>query len=806
MIDVVAQSEDRQWHPDGPRWTASWVSRPSAGDRLPARAVYLLRRRFGINGRLRRAQAFASALGAYELALNGAKAGDELMRPGWTDYRRRAQYQMMDVTDMLRPGDNVIGAILAPGWYGGRIGSQVPTASTDPVPVAEFLCQLELELDDGNAVSIGTDELWQWRPSAIVSSDLYDGEDWDRRLLDQDWSTVDHAGAWEPVERSRGTAGALVPQRGAPLRVTRLAQAHVTRRQDGSFLVDSGRNDTGFLRLRVDERRGRRVEVRYAEILGPTGQLYRDNLRSARCADSFVCAGAGPEELAPSFSYRGWRYAEVTGISEPSRLLAAESVTIGTEMARTGWFSCSEPLLEQIYELMVCSLEANYVEIPTDCPQRDERMGWMADALLFAPVAAYTYDVGPLMAKWFVDILDARTPAGGFADVAPRPSAQWPGRSFEAGAPAWADAGVQLPWLMYERYGDKERLEAMFPAMYDWLRLVHQENPDGIWRHGRGNDYGDWVPAGADTSHDLFSTCWLYRSTAIGAKVAELVGANPARDWLAARAAVVRQAFVEQYVDRGTGRVRDPAIVAPKVAPEGEQGSLAAETQTGYVLALVFDLLDPELAAAAGSHLADMVLRAGRRLQTGFTGSAHILSALEKAGHPGLAYDLLLRRDPPSLGFMVDMGATSVWERWDGLDAAGQPACPTMNSFNHYAMGSMLSWLIEGICGLRPAAGVPALGEIRFAPAVSRRLSRAAFAFEAPSGRLELGWAWDGGSTVVGHVRVPAGMTCSIAGMVAVDDDEQAVADAARSTHAAGRQAADRLVGAGDHEVVWHVP
>ena len=445
----------------------------------------------------------------------------------------------------------------------------------------------------------------------------------------------------------------------------------------------------------------------------------------ARCADSFVCAGEGPEELAPSFSYRGWRYAEVSGISEPARLLAAESVTIGTEMARTGWFSCSEPLLEEIYELMVCSLEANYVEIPTDCPQRDERMGWMADALLFAPVAAYTYDIGPFMAKWFVDILDARTPAGGFADVAPRPSARWPGRSFEAGAPAWADAGVQLPMLMYERYGDKESLEVMFPAMYDWLRLVHQGNPDGIWRHGRGNDYGDWVPAGADTSHDLFSTCWLYRSTVVGAKVARLVGADQACDWLAERAGVVREAFVENYVDRRTGRIRDPAIAAPKVLPRAGTGLWPPRpkpaTSWPWSSTSSTQRWPPPQAGAWPRWWSEP----GRRLQTGFSGSAYLLSALEQAGHPGLAYELLLRRDPPSLGFMVDMGATSVWERWDGLDAAGQPHCSTMNSFNHYAMGSMLSWLIEGICGLRPAAGVPALGEIRFAPAVSRRLSRA---------------------------------------------------------------------------------
>jgi alpha-L-rhamnosidase len=358
---------------------------------------------------------------------------------------------------------------------------------------------------------------------------------------------------------------------------------------------------------------------------------------------------------------------------------------------------------------------------------------------------------------------------------------------------------------MYERYGDRESLEAVSPAMYDWLRLVHEENPDGIWRHGRGNDYGDWVPAGPDTSHDLFSTCWLYRSTVVGAQVAEVVGDHDASAWLAGRAAVVREAFGNHYVDRQTGRIRDPEVTAADQEAESAERSLAPETQAGYVLALVFDLLDPGLAATAGRHLADMVVRAGRRLQTGFCGSAYLLSALEQAGRAGLAYDLLLRREPPSLGFMVDMGATSVWERWNGLDAAGWPACPTMNSFNHYAMSSMLSWLMEGVCGLRPVPGVPALGRIRFAPAISRRLSRAAFSFEAPAGRLELAWAWDGDARVVGQVRVPTGMTCSIAGTVCVDDDERAAAGS-HPPHSSNVPGPERLVGAGDHEVVWRLP
>lgn len=790
-------------------WSASWVVRPY-GDRREDRAAYLVRRRFRSGPDPRRARAFVSALGVYELRVNATLVGDGLLRPGWTDYRRRAQYQAIDVTSAIRQGENVIEAVLAPGWYAGRIASQAAVDSTQPVPLPEFICQLELDYLDGRRVTIGTDESWEWRPSAILSSDLYDGEEWDRRLLPEGNAQVlpgrsaqaAEAPLWEPVECSRGTAAALVGERAEPVRVTSRTQAQVAWRADGSALVDSGRNDTGFLRLTVDEAHGQRVEVGYGEILDSAGQLYRDNLRTARCTDTFICAGGGPEELAPSFSFRGWRYAEVRGISAPERLLAAESVRIGTDMARTGWFSCSEPLVEQIYELMVCSLQSNYVEVPTDCPQRDERLGWMADALLFAPVAAYTYDIAPLMAKWCDDILDARTAGGGFTDIAPRPGARWPGRSLVAGAPAWADAGVQLPWLLYERYGATDVLEAMFPAMRDWLDLVHGQNPDGIWRHDRGNDFGDWVPAGPDTSHDLFSTCWLYRSSVVGARVAGTVGDAPAATWLAERAEIVKRAFLEEYVDAGTGRIADAAVAGTPPVPPSSNPGVVPETQTGYVMALAFDLLEGELAERAGQHLADLVVRAGRRLETGFCGSAYLLSALERAGHAGLAYDLLLRREPPSLGFMVEMGATSVWERWNGLDATGQPETPTMNSFNHYAMSSMLSWLIEGVGGLRPVPGVPALGEIRFAPALTRRLSEAAFGFEAPAGRLELRWAWQGDDRVVGQVHVPPGMSCAIASRVAVDEGPARAVDAQSGADDNG-PGHDRCVGGGDHEVVW---
>lgn len=778
-------------------WVASWVRRPDAAPGGADRAAYVLRRRFDVEEPLARARLYVSALGVYELYLNGERVNDAVLRPGWTDYRRRVQYEVVDLDGRLRAGENVLVALVAPGWYSGRIATRAEAGSCQPVRTPELLVQLELTGADDTRETIVSDERWEWAPSAIESSDLYDGETWDlRRKLPLDGTGN---ARWANVEVGTGTAGELVAHRAPPLRAISTTKAVVTPREDGTVLIDSGANDTGYLKLQVREQAGRTIEVAYAEILEPTGRLYRANLRGARCTDTFTCAGDGPETLAPLFSYRGFRYGEVRGLSAQECLEGAEAVTVSSDISQSGRFSSSEPVLEQMYDLMTCSLRANYVEVPTDCPQRDERLGWMADALLFAPMAAYAYDISAFMSKWFDDIADARTPVGGFSDIAPRPP--WPGSPFRTGAPAWADAGVLVPWLVFERYGNREPLERMYPAMLDWLRLVHAANPDGIWHNERGNDYGDWVPAGPDTSHDLFSTCWLYRSSFVASKVAHVVGDLEGERWLTERSRAVRAAFTRRYVDVASGRITDPDAASSPVAASHFAHVVGEETQTGYVLALVFGLLEGAVAAKAGERLAELVTAAGKRLETGFCGSAFLLSALEEAGHPGLAYDLLLRTEPPSLGFMVKMGATSVWERWDGLDKDGWPACPTMNSFNHYAMSSMLVWLVEGACGLRPEPDSPGLSKVTFRPAVSRKVDNVKFSFEAPAGHLEVGWAWDKDDLVVGRLSVPPGMGCTIAGTISVDD----ALGAGVGTDRTGVELGDRLVGAGDHEILWRV-
>ena len=774
-------------------WVAAWITRPRAAGN--SRAAFLLRRRFEVAVPVTSARMYLSALGVTRAHLNGAVIGDGLLRPGWTDYRRRVQYDRIELADFVRIGENVLVVELAPGWYAGRIADHAAADSAVPAALPELLAQIELETPSGERLTIPSDESWEWATSPITSSDLYDGEDWDLRLADRGFAEVGSPLCWEPVERSTGTAGELVAPRAAPLRVIDRSLVNVQARADGTVLIDSGRNDTGYLELVVAESAGRTIEVRYAEVLDPVGNLHRANLRGARCADTFICKGGGEELLSPAFSYRGYRYAEVRGLGAAEHLRAAHAVSIASALQRTGWFRSGAPMLERIYELMVCSLQANYVEVPTDCPQRDERMGWLADALLFAPVAAYTFDVSGFMAKWFDDILDARTPQGAFPDIAPRPSARWPERSFDPGAPAWSDAGILLPWLMYERYGDEEVLERMFPAMVEHLELIHRANPDGIWRHGRGRDYGDWVPAGPDTSHDLFATCWLYRSTAVAATIAGHLGKHAVQHRLESQSRDVHAAFLANYVDAATGTVRDlepkGSAAAATFAPIVER-----ETQTGYVMALALGLLEGELAELAGERLAALVRDAGGRLRTGFCGSAFLPAALERSGHAGLAYGLMLQDEPPSLGFMAKMGATSVWERWDGLDRDGWPACPTMNSFNHYAMSSMLSWLIEGVCGLRPVPGAPALSAISFAPAISRRVPSAGFRFEAPQGTVELGWQWRGSDRVHGSLRLPPGMRARIASVVAVDDDAAGAATTDAST-------VTRDVGPGEHEVTW---
>lgn len=753
-------------------WTGVFIRPGEQRVSLGTRGVYLARNPFTLGSAPRRATLRATALGVYELSLNGRPVSDALMRPGWTNYQRRLQYQEYDVTSLLHEGTNVLGAWVGPGWYGGRIRLDRDALERPVVP--EFLAELEVDEDGMSSVVTATDERWEWIPSEIVASDLYDGEQVDLRQARPGWSTpsAPDLGCWEGVDLAPGTGASLVPESGPSIReIERFPLAEPNFLEDGTAVLDGGRNETGWLSLRVAVAPGTRVSVIYGEMLDVDGRVYTENLRSARCVDEFTCAGGSGEVLAPRFSYRGFRYAEVRGLGGPEGLVGVERVVISSEMTSVGTFSSSNPLLEAIWKNVLTSQRANFIEVPTDCPQRDERLGWMADALLFAPLAAFNADISGFMGKWLDDVLDARTPAGVFTDVAPRPSGRTTFRN-RPGAPAWADAGVLLPFLLYQRYGDRAVLEVTFPAMCTWLGEVHRANPDGLWRHERGRDYGDWVPAGPDTSHTLFSTCWLYRSSMVAAQVANLLGESEQGEWCSRQAEHVRRAFTAAFVEEATGRVADPHPDSSPAAARRFAPTTESETQTGYILALVFGLVEGDVARRSAERLVAMVESAGRRFTTGFIGSAFLLEALERAGAEELAVELLLREEFPSLGYMVRRGATSIWERWDGLVPGAGPACATMNSFNHYALSSMFAWAITGLCGLRPSERHPAFSHFAFAPVASRRVERMGFSFDSPSGHIEVGWSWSEAGEVVGTVVVPEGASCSVAERIVAGDGE----------------------------------
>lgn len=773
---------------------ARWIRPGEQRATLPAQAAWLSRKHFTLTAPVRRATLHATALGVYDVQLNGIRLGNALLRPGWTDVSRRVQFQSHDVTDALRVGSNVVGAVVAPGWYGGRIGTDRESRPSPRTP--QLLVGLDIETTEGEHLAIGTDESWQWRCSEIERSDLYDGEVIDLRLAIADWAApgATDLGTWEGVELSAGTAATLTAEQGPPIRETdTYPVTSINWLGDGTAVLDLTRNEAGFARLQVDVAPATRVRIDYGELVDVDGRVYQENLRSAACSDTFVCTGDGVEELAPRFTFRGARYAQVCGLPGPDALVAAERVVIGSDVRRVGWFESSDATLNDIYAAVLTSQRANFLEVPTDCPQRDERLGWLADALLFTPLAAYNYDLDGFLSKWFDDVLDARTPAGQFTDVAPRPTGRVTFRNRE-GAPAWADAGVLMPWLVYQRYGRRDVLGRMFPAMLQWLRVVHGDNPDGVWTVGRGRDYGDWVPAGPDTSHDLFATAWLAHTTEIAARVAALVGADADRAWLTERAGAARAAFHREFVDDTAGRVRAVNPIGSPAAARRFAPSVQAETQTGYVLALAFGLVDGELASTCGDRLAELVVAAGRRLQTGFIGSAFLLDALSASGHSELAAELLLRKLFPSLGYMVDQGATSIWERWDGLGETGQPGCATMNSFNHYCLGSMFRWAIESLCGLQPGAE-PGFAAFRFAPTATSQVRSTSFRFLSPAGEITVRCDCADG-TVDGEVTVPGGARCVIASVITIDGAP------ARLQPSSG-PGADLTVGPGVHAVSW---
>ena len=683
-----------------------------------------LRRAFTVDQPVAAARLYVTALGLYEARLNGCRVGDAVLAPGWTDYARRILYQTYDVTGLLAEGDNILGAILADGWYSGFYGFDAKRAGAHYGTAPELLAQLDITYADGSREWIVTDEQWRSADGAIRHADLLMGERHDLTLEPVGWDlpgfTALHSGAsgagdWRPVRVRERDATPLVADPGPPVRVTaEIAPRCIATDDHGRHIVDFGQNLTGWLRISVDGPPGAHVRIRHGEVLAADGSLYTENLRSARQADEFT-TGGGLEALEPRFTLHGFRYAEITGY--PGDIGQADIVArvVHSDIPAAGAFESSQPWLDQLFRNIDWGQRGNFISVPTDCPQRDERLGWLGDAQVFARTACYNRDVAAFLGKWLDDVSDAQLSSGAFTDIAPVLSRRG------AGAPAWGDAGVIVPWTMWKMYGDTRILGQHFTAMTRWMDFLERANPDYLRARELGNSYNDWLaPGDDDTPHELLATAYWAYDAALMAEIADATGRADDAAGYRALWSKIRSAFTEAFV--------------------AADGQVASGTQTAYVLGLHMNLVPEELRAAAADRLVAAIRSAGWHLTTGFVGVSYILPVLSAHGHADVAYQLLEQDSPPSWRYMVEAGATTIWERWDGWTAERGFQSAWMNSFNHYALGSVGEWLYRFVLGIDQAPGTAGFGQLLLRPYPGGSLSWARGSYRSVRGPISTGW------------------------------------------------------------------
>jgi alpha-L-rhamnosidase len=757
-------------------WSAQWIGLPGAAplppppseaaarrgpsrEPRPPQPVAMFRRSFELPAPVARAVLYATARGVYEVRLNGERVGDHILAPEWTEYDRRIQYQTYDVTGLLRRGPNAVGALLGEGWYAGRLGWENWPDTYGPYP--QLLVQLEVELKNGERVVVATDGSWSGTlEGPIRSSGIYDGETVDARRRRSGWDApgFDDRG-WGSVTVAPRDATPLVWPRSEPVGIfTELVPVALNQPQPGRYVFDLGQNMVGWCRFRARGPAGTTVTLRHAEMLNADGTIYTENLRGAKATDTYILAGTGEEIFEPRFTYHGFRYVEVTGLPGTPRREDLVGLPFCTRSEEVGRFESSSELVNALMRNIGWGLRGNLTGVPTDCPQRDERLGWTGDILAFSQTAVYTRDMAALFTKFCQDLRDGQLADGRFPDFAPR----GPVRRSEgfAGAPAWGDAGVVLPWRMYVDYGDVRLLEEHYEAARRWIEWIYANNPDHLWRRQRGNDYGDWVngdsvrlegfPArGNNVPKEVFATAFWAQSTALVAKMARVLGRDEDARRYEGLTGRIRQAFAAAYL--------------------GEEGVLRGDTQGGYALALDLGLV-PESDAAEGAgglrgkmlhRLEDALARNHGHLSTGFHTAYRALRVLTEGGRHQEALRLLLLTTPPSWGYMVAQGATTMWELWDGYVAGRGFGNPGMNSFNHYMFGSVGEWIWQYLVGIYPDERLPGFAGFVVEPKPGPGLERVHGTYRSVRGPIEVDWRTEGDRLTL-ELAVPPNTTAQV--------------------------------------------
>jgi alpha-L-rhamnosidase len=720
-------------------WKAKWIEMDGDTNRYSPSPHF--RKEFTINKDIAAARAYVTAHGYYELHINGKKAGDEVLTPGWTTYGKRIQYQVYDITGQLKKGQNAVGAVLGDGWYRSTLGWGSNWAVYGKR--LGLLAQLRIVYTDGTEEIVVTDETWKANNNgAIRMSDVYNGETYDANKRLTGWNLPDYDDSkWGKI-KTAAHKHEIVASEGAAIRkIEEIKPVKVFRSPKGSLLVDMGQNMVGWVRFKVNGPKGTVVTLRHAEVLDKYGEFYTANLRSAKCQLTYTLSGTGEETYEPRFTFMGFRFVEVHGWPGELTTDNLTGVVVHSDMKPTGSYECSNPLINQLQHNIIWGQKGNFVDVPTDCPQRDERLGWTGDAQAFSRTAAFNFDVAAFFTKWLKDLALDQKPGGEVPDVIPDVLNRQDATTAAPSA-GWGDVVTITPMTMYTVYGDIKFLETHYPAMKKWVEYIRTKAGDSYMWKG-GSKYGDWLfyhppvnshtAADGYTEPDFIATAFYAYSAQLLSEAAKLLGKTDDARIYAELYNKIKEVFIHEYV-----------------TPAGRVGTCS---QTSYILALKFGLLPENLRAKTAELLVADIKSRSNHISTGFLGTPYIAHELSRAGYTDVAYDLLLQETYPSWIYPVKMGATTIWERWDGQKTDSTFQDEGMNSFNHYAYGAIGDWMYRISAGIETME--PGYKKLIIQPHPTARLSFAKASFESPYGKVASGWERKNGKIEV-TVIIPA--------------------------------------------------
>lgn len=725
-------------------WKASWIGPGYVGDTVNKPSP-MFRKGITLNKTVKSAFAYITAHGLYEAQINGAKIGDAYLTPGWTSYHKRLQYQVYDVSKMLVKGQNAIGAKVGSGWYRSTLVSSPNHYGKD----VGLVFQLEITYTDGTHETIVSDGSWKSATGELRYAEIYNGATIDARLVQKNWAKPGfNDSQWTAVKVQDYGKENLVATCNEPVRKHETFKAlKVIITPKGEKIIDFGQNLVGWVQIKANGKAGDSIKISHTEVLDKAGNFYVENLRGAKAQNIYILKGNGEEYFEPQFTWQGFRYIKVEGIMGDLNLDNFTAVAVYSDMEPTGVFTTSNPMLNQLQHNIQWGQKGNFLDVPTDCPQRDERLGWTGDAQVFSRTASFNMNVHNFFTKWLKDVAADQNSDGSVPHIIPDVFKQYD-LGENGGATGWSDAATVVPWNMYLAYGDKQLLQNQYSSMKAWVDYMQAHAKNSLWNTGW--HFGDWLfysvendldGTSAITSKYLIAQCFYAYSTQLVINAATALGNKTDADHYSLLLQQIKAAYLNEYVT--------------------PNGLISSDTQTAYVLALAFDMLPENLRVQAAGRLASNITRYGNHLTTGFLGTPYLCHALSRFGYADVAYKLLLQESYPSWLYPIKMGATTIWERWDGIKPDGSFETPTMNSYNHYAYGAIGDWMYRVTSGIDTDPDGPGYKKIIIKPTVGGKLTYANASYETPYGKLTSNWKILG-DTFYLDVEIPANTTATV--------------------------------------------